>query len=144
MSTLRLAASHIPSSAISRVLAAASPPATTYIYPLQARALSAQGTVAVQKLRAALEEYRQQNYDREIPSRFKKEILKAATTTPAASAFTVSNTNTNDEVVAMDSLQRVLTNIGAENRLTRHEIQCIFEELGNGKEIPAQNMIKFI
>jgi hypothetical protein len=93
--------------------------------------------VAVEKLRAALEEYRQQNYDREIPSRFKKELLKAATTTPLDAAA-------KSEVVAMDNLQRVLANIGAENRLTRNEIRCIFEELGNGKEIPAQSMIKFI
>jgi hypothetical protein len=95
--------------------------------------------VAVEKLRAALEEYRQQNYDREIPSRFRKELLKAATTTPVDAAAAAKS-----EVVAMDNLQRVLANIGAENRLTGSEIRCIFEELGNGKEIPAQSMIKFI
>lgn len=114
MSALRLATSRIP---ISRVV--------------QSRALSANGTVAVVKLRGAFEEYRQRNYDRELPSRFKKDILKAATKDHA-------------NVVDLDSLQQVLANIQMENRLSTEEITTIFEELGNGKEIPAQSMIQFI
>jgi hypothetical protein len=107
---------------------------------VQSRALSGQGIVAAEKLRNALEEYRLENYDREVPSRFKKDILKAA----AVHGGKVSRNGEVEAVVAMDSLKRVLGNIHMENRLTQQEMQALFEELGNGKEIPAQNIIKFI
>ena len=96
--------------------------------------------MAAEKLRSALEEYRLQNYDREVPSRFKKDILKAAMIHDSK----LSSNSEAEAVVAMDSLKRVLGNIHMENRLTQLEMQALFEELGNGKEIPAQNIIKFI
>lgn len=97
------------------------------------RALSSQGTVAVEKLRDLFEEYRLENYTQELPGRFKKEVIKAATQSQEC-----------PDRVALDSFSRVLMNIGAENRLTRHEIKAIFEELGDGKEIPADNLTKLL
>jgi hypothetical protein len=46
--------------------------------------------------------------------------------------------------VAPHSLSRMLANIGAENRLSSSEIEVIFKELGNGTQIPAQNMVKIL
>jgi hypothetical protein len=97
------------------------------------RALSTQGTVAVEKLRNLLEEYRLENYTQELPGRFKKEVIKAATQSQEC-----------PDRVALDSFSRVLMNIGAEDRLTRREIKSIFEELGDGKEIPADNLTKLL
>jgi hypothetical protein len=138
MSSLLLTSSRLSAAARVAVATAA----------VQSRAVSGQGIVAAEKLRNALEEYRLENYDREVPSRFKKDILKAAMIHDSK----VSSSNGGgggggaaaESVVAMDSLKRVLGNIHMENCLTQQEMQALFEELGNGKEIPAQNIIKFI
>jgi hypothetical protein len=71
------------------------------------------------------------SYTREIPSRFKKDIVKAAT--PA-----------NSDYIVPGSLSRVLMNIGAENRLTSRELKVIFEELGNGKQISTNTMMQIL
>lgn len=132
MSLLLIAGSRLPAAARAAVAAA-----------VLSRAMSAQGIVAAEKLRNALEEYRLQNYDREVPSRFKKDILKAATVRGSSPAGG-GGSGSADSVVVMDGLQRVLHNIHMENRLTQQEMQALFEELGNGKEIPAKSIIKFI
>lgn len=50
-----------------------------------------------------------------------------------------------EQPVVMDGLQRVLMNIGAENRLSQSDMEIIFEELGNGRgEIPAMRMIQIL
>jgi hypothetical protein len=115
-------ASRIP---VARVVAAAQ--------SQQRALLSTRGTVAVEKLRNLLEEYRLENYTQELPGRFKKEVIKAAT-----------QSQESDDRVALDSFSRVLMNIGCQNRLTSSEIQSIFEELGNGKEIPTKNLTKIL
>jgi hypothetical protein len=71
------------------------------------------------------------SYQRELPSRFKKDIMAAAAP--------------REQPVVMDGLQRVLMNIGAENRLSQSDMEIIFEELGNGRgEIPAMRMIQIL
>ena len=130
MSSLLLTSSRL--SAAARVAVASA---------VQSRAMSAQGIVAAEKLRNALEEYRLQNYDREVPSRFKKDILKAAMIHDSKLG---STNGAAESVVAMDSLKRVLGNIHMEHCLSQQEMQALFEELGNGKEIPAQSIIKLI
>ena len=71
------------------------------------------------------------SYQRELPSRFKKDIMAAAAP--------------RKQPVVMDGLQRVLMNIGAENRLSQSDMEIIFEELGNGRgEIPAMRMIQIL
>jgi Ca2+-binding EF-hand superfamily protein len=64
----------------------------------------------------------------ETTMRFRKEIMRAAS---------------RDQTVAicLDGMQRVLTNIGAQNRLSADEMNVIFKELGNETgEIPMQRM----
>jgi predicted amino acid dehydrogenase len=87
----------------------------------------------VEKLRCLLEEYRLENYTQELPGRFKKEVIKAATQRQESA-----------DRIALGSFSQVLMNIGCQNRLTNTEIQCIFEELGNGKEIPTKNLTKIL
>jgi Ca2+-binding EF-hand superfamily protein len=64
--------------------------------------------------------------------RFRKEIFRAAT-------------RDQSDRIALDGMTRVLTNIGAENRLSADEMKVIFQELGNETgEIPMQRMVQII
>jgi cell division GTPase FtsZ len=72
------------------------------------------------------------SYTQTVPSRFRKEILRAATDPEHADA------------IAMEGMQRVLINIGAENRLSPEEIKSIFSEVGNGHDISAQSFLKML
>ena len=70
------------------------------------------------------------SYTQEIPTRFKKEIVRAA--------------GPNSIVVAA-GLERVLHNIGAANMISAGEMQSIFAEMGNEKgEIPAQKLAQLL
>lgn len=123
------------------------------------RYLSFQGALAVEKLRDVLEDYRRvkyvmapcsdvlffpggplltlalclcTSYTRELPGRFKKDIVKAAQ---------VPNTGN----IAMDSLNRLLVNIGAKDAMTALEMRTIFQELGNASgEISGQRMAQIL
>ncbi|EEC50550.1 predicted protein [Phaeodactylum tricornutum CCAP 1055/1] len=97
-----------------------------------ARALSTQTTQAVSKLRNVLEEYRQANYTQELPSRFKKDIVRAAS-------------QDRESIIALQDVQRVLQNIGADNRLTSEEIRSIFQEIGNKSgEMTVQHFMQIL
>lgn len=99
--------------------------------------LSSQTTVAIEKLRTVLEQYRLENYTRELPSRFKKEVIHAA-------AAAGSSWN-NDRTVPFEGMQRVLANIGASNRISFVEMKSIFDELGNGHgEIQSKKLMQFL
>ena len=129
----------------------------------QARNLSSHGVVAVEKLRNVLEEYRSTkwvpiqvnvfhdgylsgffqlfltsylyfihfSYTREIPSRFRKDIIQAA------------KSNETDRI-ALDGMQRVLSNINMQHKLSECEMKTIFRELGNDGEIPVDRMLRII
>mmetsp|Transcript_15720 Transcript_15720/g.29975 ORF Transcript_15720/g.29975 Transcript_15720/m.29975 type:complete len:116 (-) Transcript_15720:121-468(-) len=94
------------------------------------RGLSTQTTEAVEKLKSVLEGYRLANYQQELPMRFKKDIAKAAVV--------------HDDLVGVDGVERVLYNIGAEQRLSKQELEGIFTEMGEGGEIPASRFLQMI
>lgn len=97
------------------------------------RTLSSQGDAAVAKLRTLMEEYRAQNYQQELPTRFKKDIVKAALS------------NKQSDLVGLDGMQRVLTNIGAESRISDGDMQLIFKELGNeAGKIPINRLVQIL
>jgi len=76
------------------------------------------------------------SYAQELPTRFRKEIVRAAKTgsTPASAA-----------TVGYDGFQRVLMNIGAdEQQLSPRDVKLIFEELGDGREIPVSSIERII
>ena len=62
--------------------------------------------------------------------RFKKDIAKAAAV--------------HDDFVGVDGVARVLFNIGAEQRLSKKELQDIFTEIGEGGEMPAKRFLQMI
>lgn len=67
-----------------------------------------------------------------MPSRFKKDLLRAAMTGES-------------DRVALDGMQRVLTNINMQHRVTRSEMETIFREVGgNTDAIPVDRFMKII
>lgn len=59
----------------------------------------------------------QNSYTHELPSRCKKEVLKAATK------------GSGDSLITMDALEKLLTNIGAEDKVSRKDVEIILSEL---------------
>ncbi|CAB9526747.1 expressed unknown protein [Seminavis robusta] len=71
-----------------------------------------------QKLKAVFEEYRRQNFDDEIPSRFRKHMIKAIEE-PDHQTFQV------------DNLNRILDNIGRKDaHLSNDELSALLREAG--------------
>lgn len=69
-----------------------------------------------------------------MPSRFKKDIVRAAT-----------KGTTFADLVAIEGLQRVLVNIGAAQRVPQNEVQAIFDELGDGNgKIHAKTIFQIL
>lgn len=73
------------------------------------------------------------SYTQELPTRFKKEV--------AAAALSYEQS----DLIAMDGLQRVLHNIGAENRISEGDMKLIFHTIGNEHgEIPVLRFIEIL
>uniref|UniRef100_A0A7R9ZD50 Calmodulin n=1 Tax=Pseudictyota dubia TaxID=2749911 RepID=A0A7R9ZD50_9STRA len=108
-------------------------PAVPAVRAVSARFFSSQGLVALEKLKGVFEEYRVQNYSNCLPSRFKKDLVKAAD-------------KNNDGNIPVDGIERLLHNIGADGRISRTELEMILSEAGepSNMTIPAANMIKLI
>ena len=70
------------------------------------------------------------SYTQELPARFKKDIAKAAVV--------------HDDFVGMSGVERVLANIGAQERLSKKDLELIFQEVGSNGEIPAKRFIQII
>ena len=71
------------------------------------------------------------SYTQEIPSRFKKDLVRAAAT--------------QESLIEVSGLQRVLFNIGASHTLSTNELQAIFAEIGNEEgKIPASKMLQLL
>ena len=99
----------------------------------QARVLSSQGAIAINRLRDALEEYRAKNYSRELRSRFAKDIVRAAKHAES------------DSVVALDGMRRVLMNINMQDAVSFEEMETIFRDLGDSSgRIQAEQMMRMI
>lgn len=71
------------------------------------------------------------SYAQEMPTRFKKEIVLAA--------------STGNEDVKVIGLQKVLSNIGASQAISVDEMRAIFAEMGNADgAIPAKKMVQLL
>jgi hypothetical protein len=108
-------------------------PALPATRAMTARYLSSQGVIALEKLKGVFEEYRKQNYGQCLPTRFKKEIIKAAD-------------ENRDGNIPIDGLEKLLLNIGAAGRVSRSEIETIFSEAGepSNMTIRSENMMKLL
>lgn len=72
------------------------------------------------------------SYSQCIPTRFKKDIVRAAM--PDGS-----------DLVALENMQRVLANINMQHRVTQSDMEIIFKEIGGTtKAIPADRLMTII
>jgi len=71
------------------------------------------------------------SYTQEIPSRFKKDVLRAAA-------------DPKNDTIAFEGLERVLYNIGAQHHLGSHDLKVLFEEIGNNGTISTHQMAELI
>ena len=49
-----------------------------------------------------------------------------------------------DDFVGMTGVERVLANIGAEQRLSKHDLELIFQEVGKDGEMSTTSFIQII
>ncbi|KAL7454887.1 hypothetical protein ACHAXS_000344 [Conticribra weissflogii] len=90
------------------------------------RGLSVSCTQSLHKLKNILEEYRTTNYTQEFPKRFAKDIIHAATKVSSRSLYSEPRSG----VISIEGIEHVLNNIGAQNKMSRAEIEFILRELG--------------
>lgn len=70
------------------------------------------------------------SYTQETPYRFKKEVVAAA--------------KGSDDQIVIESMQRVLHNIGASQKFTTSDLEILFDEMGESGSIPADRMVKLL
>ena len=72
------------------------------------------------------------SYAQEIPSRFKKDIVRAAK-------------QDNTDRVALEGMQQVIANINMQHRISRSDMETIFREIGGeAGAIPAERFMSII
>mmetsp|Transcript_31457 Transcript_31457/g.46388 ORF Transcript_31457/g.46388 Transcript_31457/m.46388 type:complete len:114 (-) Transcript_31457:186-527(-) len=94
------------------------------------RLLSTQGENALKKFQDVMLEYRLTNYAQETPRRFKREVVAAA--------------RDSENRILLEGMQRVLRNIGAAQKLSEHDLQTVFAELGEKGVITGDRMSSLI
>merc|ERR1711939_677201 len=86
------------------------------------RNLSVQGQEAVGRLKDALEQYRVQNYQQEIPTRFKKDMVSQCNRS-------IATDTTDDQEQAVEGIEGLLQNIGVFGKEVSHDdVECIVSE----------------
>eukprot|EP00815_Leptocylindrus_aporus_P003630 CAMPEP_0116066664 /NCGR_PEP_ID=MMETSP0322-20121206/10526_1 /TAXON_ID=163516 /ORGANISM="Leptocylindrus danicus var. apora, Strain B651" /LENGTH=92 /DNA_ID=CAMNT_0003553279 /DNA_START=141 /DNA_END=419 /DNA_ORIENTATION=- len=85
---------------------------------------------AADRLRYIFEEYRQQNYSQELPSRFRKEMVEAM----------LRRSQRSDSRIHLAEVERVLTNIGASDKISQDELLEIF----HGDGVDVKQMIMYL
>ena len=73
------------------------------------------------------------SYTQTLPSRFKKELLRAAK-------------HDDSGQIALKDMQRVLKNIHMQDKISKEEMETIFHEIGAGENrmVPKDQFMKFI
>ena len=83
---------------------------------------------SVDKLYSIFEEYRCTNYTQELPTRFRKDIIRAATTT--SRQLSISATPSKKALISAEGIESVLKNIGQDHRMSRTELESLLQEVG--------------
>mmetsp|Transcript_7396 Transcript_7396/g.13027 ORF Transcript_7396/g.13027 Transcript_7396/m.13027 type:complete len:131 (+) Transcript_7396:217-609(+) len=88
------------------------------------RPLSTTSTRSLGRLHEILESYRASHYSQEMPRRFRKDIVNAASkkSSPLLSS---------QGIVSAEGIEYVLNNIGAGDEMSRDEIERILREVGD-------------
>lgn len=92
------------------------------------RQLSMACAQSVDKLYSIFEEYRCTNYTQELPTRFRKDIIRAATTT--SRQLSISATPSKKALISAEGIESVLKNIGQDHRMSRTELESLLQEVG--------------
>ena len=71
------------------------------------------------------------SYTRELPSRFRKDIVRAAT---------LDESNR----IVIEGMQQVLININMEHKVSENDMKTIFREVGQDGEISVDKMLQII
>mmetsp|Transcript_9704 Transcript_9704/g.10449 ORF Transcript_9704/g.10449 Transcript_9704/m.10449 type:complete len:167 (+) Transcript_9704:186-686(+) len=105
---------------------------TSIISPTRRCLLSTHCQEAVGRFKGALEEYRINNYQQEMPTRFKKEIIKGCSLLTIRTGTTTTSTMTEEDPtnnVAVQEIEQLLRNIGAfGDRVTHDDVELIVSE----------------
>jgi len=89
---------------------------------------------ALNKFRGAIEDYRVAHYKQEMPSRCRKDVIKAAA-------------KGRDGVITIDGIEKMLVNICAEDKVSRKDVKIILSEIGGSKpnhKIHVDQMMMFL
>jgi Ca2+-binding EF-hand superfamily protein len=99
----------------------------------QSRLLTTATSNSIHKVQTAVEQFRIENYSQELPSRFKKEVIKAIDTE--------GNGN-----ISVDAFTTLLSNIGASDTVSKEDVHNIINELGDGSSetIPTDQVFEII
>lgn len=102
---------------------------------MASRAAFSTNSVPAQKLRSVFEEYRVNNYSDELPSRFRKHIIKEIEEPDHGTCL-------------VDNLNRILGNIGRQDAfLSTEEMNTLLHDAGlseNNRYIPVEKMMKLL
>jgi hypothetical protein len=71
------------------------------------------------------------SYTMTLPSRFRKDLLRAAK-------------QDKNGKIALNDMQKVIANISMEHRITEQEMETIFQEMGESGKIEADRLMKII
>jgi len=102
---------------------------TSIISPTRRCLLSTHCQEAVGRFKGALEEYRVNNYQQEMPTRFKKEIIKGCSLLTTGTTTTTTTEDDHTTNVAVKEIEQLLRNIGAfGDRVTHDDVELIVSE----------------
>mmetsp|Transcript_28046 Transcript_28046/g.40132 ORF Transcript_28046/g.40132 Transcript_28046/m.40132 type:complete len:154 (+) Transcript_28046:170-631(+) len=102
---------------------------TTVVCATEKESVSA----AISKLHQVINTYQKENYQMTVPSRFRKEMIKATD-------------KNQDGMISVEEMEAVLKQIGAGEQLTHEEIEQIMAEAGVTKgvnAVPIDQFLKF-
>lgn len=111
--------------------------ASSAILPVRSvaqRHLSTTCAQSLDKLQSIFEEYRTVHYSRELPTRFRKDITRAAVTSTSSRQLSISATSSKKALISVEGIESVLKNIGQDHRISRTELEGLLREVGGAAQ----------
>lgn len=108
--------------------------ATAPVPSVAQRQLSMTCVQSLDKLQSIFEEYRAVNYSQELPTRFRKDIIRAASTSTSSRQLSISATSSKKALISVEGIESVLKNIGQDHRISRTELEGVLREVGGAAQ----------
>jgi hypothetical protein len=108
--------------------------ATAPVPSVAQRQLSMTCVQSLDKLQSIFEEYRTVNYSQELPTRFRKDIIRAASTSTSSRQLSISATSSKKALISVEGIESVLKNIGQDHRISRTELEGVLREVGGAAQ----------